>query len=453
MRRKLLISILVLFTGFSSAVFAGGLYTNTNQSATFARFMARGASIETDAVYYNPAGLAMLSEGWHFYLTNQSAFQTRIINNSLPTLNHSEYKGVANAPILPSFQIAWRTGNWAFSTGFGVIGGGGKAEFEQGLPSFEAAISALPASISALGIPTTNYDVDIFLNGSSVCYGGQLGATYKINDMFAVFGGARLVYASNGYDGYIRNIMINPLFPPNFTGTMVSAPTFFNAINQPTYAANTADKYVDVTQTGWGVTPILGLNFNRDNLNIGVKYEFITKIDVSNTTKQDDTGMFPDGKKTAADIPALLTLGASYRFFEKKLQVALSYHHYFDAQAKFNEDRQKYIDYGINEYLWGVEWSAHKYFLISAGGQFTYSGVQPEFQTDMHQSFNSYSLGFGGAVKLNDDKIRINIGYFFTDYQQASKQTHYLHDAGVPAQTETYDRTNNVFAIGVDFKL
>ncbi len=462
MNKKLLITILALTTGFSQAALAGGLYTNTNQSATFARFMALDASTGTDAVYYNPAGLAMLSEGWHFYLTNQSAFQTRTINNSLATLNHNDYHGVANAPFLPSFQLAWRTGSWAFSAGFGVIGGGGKAEFNQGLPSFEASISGLPSSISALGVPTTAYNADIFLNGSSLYYGGQLGATYKINDMFAVFGGARVVYAVNGYDGYIRNIAVNPIFPPMFTGNMVSAPGFFTAaaqyftaIGQPAKAAiatqaasDTQDKVVDVTQSGWGVTPIIGANFNWENLNIGVKYEFITKIDITNHVNTDNTGMFPDGEKNHSDIPALLTVGASYRFFEKKLQVALGYHHFFDNDAQFEKDKQQYIDHGINEYLWGIEWDAHRYFLVSAGGQFTRTGVEPQFQSDTYQSFNSYSLGFGGAVKLNNDKIRINVGYFFTSYEQAAKETHY--NRGV--QTETYNRTNNVLAVGIDLK-
>ena len=447
MKRKLLISAFALFIGFSGPVFAGGLYTNTNQSATFARFMARGASIETDAVYYNPAGLAMLSEGWYFYFTNQSAFQTRTINNSLQTLNNHEYKGVANAPILPSFQIAWRTGDWALSAGFGVIGGGGKAEFDTGLPSFEAQLSALPLLLNST-MGTTKYDVDIYLNGTSLCYGGQLGATYKIDDRFAMFGGVRLVYASNGYDGYIKNFQLN-----FGGGNLTNAYDFLKSIGQDALANNVADKYVDVTQSGWGITPILGFNFNWENLNIGVKYEFNTNIDVTNKTKKDDVGMFPDGEKTHADIPSLLSVGASYRFFEKKLQVALGYHYYSDAQAKLSDDRQNFIDRGLNEYLWGIEWNAHKYFLLSMGGQFTHSGVLSDFQNDIHQSFSSYSLGFGGALKLNNDKIRINVGYFFTDYQQAAKQTNYLVNIGIPAQTETYNRTNNVFAIGVDFRL
>ena len=40
----------------SSATFAGGLLTNTNQHVAFNRMMSREASIGIDGVYYNPVG-------------------------------------------------------------------------------------------------------------------------------------------------------------------------------------------------------------------------------------------------------------------------------------------------------------------------------------------------------------------------------------------------------------
>lgn len=466
MKNYLKISVLALFLGAASPAVAGGLLTNTNQSATFARFMALDASTEVDAVYYNPAGLAMLNDGWHLYLTNQSAFQTRTLTTTLPTLKYNinnanntsgsyTYTGQANAPLIPSFQLAWKKDKWVFSASFAVTGGGGKAEFDNGVPMFEAPLSVIPAGLTAKGLNTKNYSVDLLMNGTSIFYGGQLGATYKINDMFSVFAGARVVYAHNAYDGYIRNVMINPVYAGNPNGDMISAPDFANTMKTlyprpnafDTLAAGTTDKYVDLTQSGWGVTPILGANFNWNNLNVGVKYEFITKITVKNDTKVNDLSaaapQFNDGVETPSDIPALLTVGASYRFLNKKLQVAAGYHHYFDKQAKMEGDKQNKIDHGINEYLIGIEWDAHKYFLVSAGAQYTDTGVSPAYQTDISQSFNSYSIGFGGAIKINE-KMRVNLGYFFTIYEQMSKVTGNV--------TELYDRTNNVIAVGFDIK-
>ena len=54
--------------------------TNTNQNAAFLRMIARGASIDVDGVYSNPAGLAFLpKDGLQVALTIQSAYQTRDI--------------------------------------------------------------------------------------------------------------------------------------------------------------------------------------------------------------------------------------------------------------------------------------------------------------------------------------------------------------------------------------
>ena len=43
-------------------VFAGGLVTNTNQSAQFVRSLSRNASTQVDAIYFNPAGVTQLED-------------------------------------------------------------------------------------------------------------------------------------------------------------------------------------------------------------------------------------------------------------------------------------------------------------------------------------------------------------------------------------------------------
>ena len=47
----------------STFVMAGGLVHNTNQSAAWSRMLSRGATLDIDAVYYNPAGLTKLKDG------------------------------------------------------------------------------------------------------------------------------------------------------------------------------------------------------------------------------------------------------------------------------------------------------------------------------------------------------------------------------------------------------
>ena len=60
--RKICVAIILAAV---TPVFAGGILTNTNQNLAFNRMMSREASIGIDGVYYNPAGVAFLPEGFH----------------------------------------------------------------------------------------------------------------------------------------------------------------------------------------------------------------------------------------------------------------------------------------------------------------------------------------------------------------------------------------------------
>lgn len=83
MRKNFLIGFVMLIV--SIPTFAGDYLTNTNQNAAFLRMIARGASIDIDGVYSNPAGLAFLPQnGLQVALTIQSAYQTRDIAATSP---------------------------------------------------------------------------------------------------------------------------------------------------------------------------------------------------------------------------------------------------------------------------------------------------------------------------------------------------------------------------------
>jgi hypothetical protein len=219
-----------------------------------------------------------------------------------------------------------------------------------------------------------------------------------------------------------------------------------------TYTASakaTADKELDCTQTGWGVTPIIGLNYHHNGLNVGVKYEFITPLNIENNTKIDDTGLFADGVNTPNDIPAYLTIGAEYQLC-KSWKISGGYHHFFDSNAKMANDKQKYINGGVNEFLFGTEYKIDKMFLVSAGGQITRTGVTDAYQSDMSYSLNSYSIGFGGAITISP-KMRLNIAYFITDYANWTKASTNYNGTGM-AGTDVFARTNKVFGLGLDYR-
>lgn len=517
-------AVLFAFILNTSLSFAGGLLTNTNQSVHFLRNPARDASTEIDAVYTNPAGLIKLPEGFHFSINNQSAFQTRTITSTFDPFKGNggsatkEFEGKASAPIIPSVMAAYRKGDWTLSGSLSVSGGGGKATFNNGLPSFEANISSLPLLLNSQGVTTTQYSVDQYMSGSSMIFGAQLGGTYKLNEMFSFYGGFRLNIVNNSYEGYLRNIKVNPTHALiNPTGAMMLATDFFNAaanisnttaeqlapfvasgagsytVNQligagqltqdmanqlasglgvdpsalgsmtiesvrigfisksetyRTSSESVANKELDCTQSGWGISPIIGANFSFNKLNIGAKYEFKTALNVENKTKVDDTGLFSDGVNTPHDIPALLTIGASYQVTDRFL-VSAGYHHFFDSDAEMADNKQQYINGGTDELVAGIEFRINRMFLVSGGAQWTNYGVTDEYQKDLSFACNSYSIGLGGSVNVSP-KVKINLGYFWTQYSDYTKTSSNYNKTNMPG-TDVFSRTNKVFGAGVDF--
>jgi long-chain fatty acid transport protein len=217
MRKFLTVVAATLITG---SLFAGGLVTNTNQSASWVRLPARNASVNIDAVYFNPAGIMKLENGFHFSLSNQTIFQTKSVENFYKGpggaygLNQSKYEGKVSAPVFPSFYAAYKMDRFAFSFGFNPVGGGGGAIYAKGLPSFEMTPSDLvPALAASQG--ATAYRMDPYLDGSSVFFGLQGGVSFKVNDMISVAAGLRYVTAKNTYLGHLKDIEV--LLPSGWT--------------------------------------------------------------------------------------------------------------------------------------------------------------------------------------------------------------------------------------------
>ncbi len=470
------LTIALLFT--STAVYAGGILTNTNLSARFARLMALEASTNADAAYYNPAGTIKLSEGFHFSFSNQSVFQERIITSSFAPMTGTgskEFIGKASAPVVPSLQGVYRKGKWALSGNLAVIGGGGKATFNDGLPSFEAPIAMLVPSVTGFGmqafpnatLKSKGYSIDQYMHGVNYIFGAQLGAAYEINEMFSVYGGFRLNIVQNEYEGHLTNLKLdiesqglagagipdqNGFTDPTYIlGMIHSNVTDADTKNSLALAMKTASPEganLESKQSGWGVAPIVGVHFSHQGLNIGAKYEFKNGLDIENKTTTDDTGMFKDGVNTANDTPALFTIGASYDILPS-LTASAGFHYFFDKDASMANHKQRHLTGNTKEYLAGIEYTINPMFLVSIGGQITRYGLGDDFQSDLSFSVNSYSLGFGGAVNLSKN-VQLNIGYFFTNYSDYNKTSTDYNGTKI-AGTDVFSRTNKVFAAGIDF--
>lgn len=445
MKKNLLIGAASLIV--SIPTFAGDYLTNTNQNAAFLRMIARGASIDVDGVYSNPAGLAFLPEdGFHLSLTGQSAYQTREILATSPlwTLdgNTTEryYKGTASAPIIPSFHGAYKKDKWVISASFAITGGGGKASFDNGLPMFDAlAIGGIYTNAQLTGLvgkPVTPdmYEINSAMDGKQYIYGVQLGVSYRFNNWLSAFIGGRMNYVKSGYEGYLKAQM-----KEEFGGMALT------------------NLELDCDQSGWGLTPIIGLDAKLGRWNLAARYEFQTNLNIENKTNKLEVPVgtpeevikpYADGEQTPSDIPAFLSVAAGYEILPT-LRASVEYHFFDEKRAGMLNDRQKTLKHGTHEYLAGIEWDVIKYLTISGGFQKTDYGLSDNFQTDTSFYCSSYSLGFGARARLSD-ALSLDIAYFWTTYDDYTKTSADYNGTGMPG-TDVYSRTNKVFGLSLNY--
>lgn len=451
MKKVLIVALLVL--GIVTASSAT-LVTNMNQSALYLRLLSRNASTDVDAVYYNPAGLVLLKDGWHFGLNNQTVFQTKTIANDFLFLNAHSYEGKVNVPFFPDVYVVYKKNKLAFSFGVGPSAGGGTADFSKGLPSFEWQFAALPALISGMGIPTTKYSTDIAFKGSSIYLGFQFNVSYALSDSISAALGARYVSAKNTYEGHINNVMVNPTFAPyGFTGAMISAKTFFTTIGQTAYAALMADKAVEAEQTALGITPVMSLNFRpAAGLDVAVKYEFRTKLEFTNKTTKDDVNMFPNGATSRSDVPAFLSVGAGYEIMPE-LRATASFNYFFDKNARW-DGREKFVNSNSYDFALGVEYDVSQALVLSAGYLITQFDLASGYQSDIAHDMGANTFGGGARIKISPS-FDVDLGVMVPSYKTDQKVISYVTSSGTNLGTyeERYSRTTTAFAVALNFHL
>jgi long-subunit fatty acid transport protein len=539
MRKLLTFVASVLVTG---SMFAGGLVTNTNQSAAWVRLPARNASTSIDAAYYNPAGLMKLENGIHLSVSNQSIFQTRDIVNFYGGpggsygLNNYRYEGTVTALAFPSIYAVYKMEKLAFSVGFNPIGGGGGAEYKKGLPSFEMTPSDLVPSLLSMG--ATGYSLDAYFKGSSTFLGFQGAASYKINDFISVAAGVRYVTAKNTYEGHLTDIEVQ--LPTGSTradaimtgiassatnaatattglvaagaGTLTFAQVqgagFISAAQRaqlegaltsfgyptatPVAAADAifkgaaakytatatllGDQTADAEQTGSGITPFFSVNISpSENLNIAIKYEMKTKLELENKTAKDLTigydatgtpiTMFPTGAKTNNDMPDMLTLGIDYKVSDA-LKLSFGSNYYFDKDAdygkKYDHDlvsstptipisNRKIINKNGLSLQAGMEYNISEKMLVSCGYVWANKGVNEKYQSDLSYGLATQTFGLGGAYNVKEN-IQINLGFGYTYYSPDTKNIEHVMGNKVYVAEESYYKSTKIVAVGVDFK-
>lgn len=442
MMKQKLITLAALFAASASA-FAGGYVTNTNQNIAFLRQPAQNASISVNSVYYNPAGVAFLPDGWQLSFGAQTIHQRRHItstfapfalNTASPGKTSKVYKGVTDVPFLPTLDLSYVHGKFFGSMHFGIIGGGGACDFDNGLGSFEGNIAVIPALLNQLaGAQSFGYSVESNLSGTQYFAGAQLNLGYRVTDNLAVSLGLRGYYVYSHNEGGIRNIQLS------YNGTSGPAAAVLGgalssmgmSVDQTMLQSLFADKDLDCTQTDWTYTPIIGVDYKVGRFNFAARYEFNTRIRLTNDTKSNTTGLsqYEDGKDDIAnDMPAILAGGVRYEATDA-LRLNLGFNTYFDKQAKtYNpatgaNDKNDLVKGNSWELLAGVEYDINDKFTVSLGGHNTqyYWGKGLDFISDTSTYVPSYSVGGGFRFNLNR-RMSFDFAAYWTNYTHRTKE-------------------------------
>ena len=217
------------------------------------------------------------------------------------------------------------------------------------------------------------------------------------------------------------------------------------------YANQTNDINVDATESGTGYTPIISANIApTDNLNIAVKYEFKTELDLKTKVATNmGAGIFINGQTVIADMPAMLAIGVNYKPIPK-LTLAANLTTYFDKNVDYDGSDSYQIDEidkNFMEYGLGVEYSLTDKLRISGGWTHTDTGVNLNYQSDQSFSTNTNSFGAGFGLHITP-MIDLNLGGQYTFYKDGSKD---FTDMILNTYTETYKKSTWLVAVGLDF--
>ena len=484
MKKVLLLSALFAFNfSLLTTVKAGSLVTNSNQNVSFLRQMSQDAIIDITGIYFNPAGTAFLKDGWHISANWQFATQSRDITTTFPlfaqNLDNSatthKFEGNALAPVIPSLHVSYNKDKWSVNGSISLGGGGGKCEFDNGIGSFEAAYAGalltnvpgllptmLQPGLIAAGVPaaaapalaaTATYDgytMNSYMKGRQYYFGLSAGATYKFIDNLAGFVGLRAVYATCNYNGFVK---------PSIGYTVPAAGTFPGTTGRDDLANYGIDLNCD--QTGFGITPIIGIDYKiNKHWNVAARFEAETKLRLKNKTEANVPaivaanpsatalmGQFQDGTKIAANIPAILSAGAQYSPIEK-VRIMAGWHYYFDKAAKQYNSKQKLIDKNTQEFSAGVEWDCCKWLTVSGSWQNTRYGLSDEYMNDLSFNLSNNMMGLGVRIHASK-KVDVDAGYMHTFYKDKTVTS----ATAAGAKTDLYERSNDVFGIGVNIKL
>jgi len=353
---------LALVFSTTPSVFAGNVDNQNNYSAEWVRSLNRNAATDSaDTVVYNPAGSVKMANGLYLSVTGQYAYKDY----------WHEVSGVKYDSDTPSYIPGvfglYKKDRWAAFAAYTITCGGGKVEYDNG-----SATTLAIAQLLGLG------NVRQYMKADSYYHALTLGGAYALYDNVSVSLGIRYIDAEIEKKGYAIPV------------------------------------YLDYEETdhGWGA--ILGLNLSpAKDLNIGLRYETKTSLNLETEVNRDDLGFLTDGAKRKRDLPALIGLGISYGITPSfRVEADLTYYLNRNADwddialSPFSDESEKKNGYDLGIAL---EYAFNPATKVSMGYMFTDTGLDPDNMCVEAPELNAHTIAGGMAWEIIPD-LDINFG-------------------------------------------
>jgi len=430
MKVPLLITAMVI--GTAQAVFAGGIFMNSQQSAEYLRIFNRNAATDNaDIAYYNMAGTTKLKDGHYLNISNMTFFQHATVkthNNRIA--GDRTYRSDNPFLLFPNAYYVYKKNDWALFVAYQTIGATAVRKWDDGLPSLD---------LIGVVLPQIGGRISSKLEGTSAYYCLRVGGAKALNDVFSVALSGRYVYTTQKVEGKVW-------------GTNSYKPLI-----------------IDAEDEGEGVSFSVGINISpTSKLNIGLTYEHFTPIEFETSVRSKDNEeellgplgqvVFKDGNKANLDLPQMFRMGVSY-MLTKRLRAEASFNIYFEDRVDFSYLGKGYKDDYENTYELGIgfEYTVSPKLKLSTGFLYTWIGQDEDSTTDTsipgaHSDYITIAGGFQYEV-LKNCLFNLGVCYCgFVDTYDNEDEMGGAADILSPGAYQEFNKQYIVVALGVEYR-
>ncbi|MBN2033344.1 MAG: outer membrane protein transport protein [Deltaproteobacteria bacterium] len=404
--------ILCLIFSVTTPLLAGGIDNKHNFSAEYVRTLNRNAATDSaDAVVYNPAGVVKMEDGLYLSISGQYA-----LKDYSNTVGGIEYD-TDEPDFVPSLFALYTRHRWAAFAAVTIPCGGGTVDYERG----SATTLAIGNGIILGSGGKFNHVKSQRMEGESLYYGFTVGGAYALSDTVSASIGIRYIDAQIDTKGYaILNNATTPLVPDT------------------TYS-------VDYEERGDGLGGIAGVNIApTKELNIGVRYETKTGLDLETKERRDDINGITNGSKRKRDLPPLLGLGIACNI-RPNVRAEANLTYYFNKDANWDDvglttadETQKSNGYDMGIAL---EYTFNPGVKGSLGYMYTETGIDPDNMSIEAPQLDAHTLAAGVAYEATFG-LNLNFGVLMVFYDGETTT------AGIKLE-----KKDMVMALGIQYKL